>query len=307
MDRREFLKKSLIAGGIAGASLFFKSPQKIYSQSLDKANPFPDLVAIKGGEPDMMFDMGIKTLGGISNFVKKGQTVVIKPNIGWNRTPEYGATTNPLLIKRIIEHCKVAGAKKIYVFDNPCDFWEDTYKNSGIEKASKEAGADVVPADSASYYSSVEIKNAKLLKRVKVHELILNSDVFINVPILKEHGSSRLTIAMKNLMGIVYDRGFYHSNGLHQCIADFCLYRKPDLNVVDAYYVMMKNGPRGRTGADTATMKYQLLSKDIVAIDAAAAKIFGVDPSDIPYIKMANDMNIGNMNLDKLNIKRIAV
>ena len=241
------MKKGLITGGIVSASLFIKNPQKIFSQTKDKASPFPDLVAIKGGEPQEMFDMGIKALGGISNFVKKGQTVVIKPNIGWNRTPEIGATTNPLLIKRIIEHCKEAGAKKIYVFDNPCDFWEDTYKNSGIEKASKDAGAVVAPANSSSYFNNVEIKNAVLLKNVKVHELILSSDVFINVPILKQHGSSRLTIAMKNLMGIVYDRGFYHSNGLHQCIADFCLFKKPDLNVVDAYYVMLKNGPRGRS------------------------------------------------------------
>ena len=305
MDRREFIKTSLIAGGITGAGLIFKGPQALFSQTKMNQNTFPDLIAVKGGEPDKMFDIGIQALGGIQNFVKKGQSVVIKPNIGWNRPPEYGANTNPLLIKRIIEHCINAGAKKVYVFDNSCDFWEDCYKNSGIEKAAKDAGATVVPAFAKSYYNNVEIKNGKILKNALVHELILSSDVFINVPIIKHHGGARMSLSMKNLMGAIYDRGFYHSNGLQQCIADFMLFKKPDLNVIDGYYVMMRNGPRGLSKNDVTNMKYQILSKDPVAADAASAKIFGVEPADVPHIKIANDMNIGNMNLDKLNIKRL--
>ncbi len=203
MDRREFIKKSLILGGITGASFFINKGKSLFSQS----NSYPDLVAIKGGEPEIMFDKAIKELGGMGAFVKKGQTVVIKPNIGWNRTVEYGANTHPKLVSRIIEHCKAAGAKKIYVFDNPCDYWELTYKNSGIEKAAKDAGATVVPGDSEKYYQSVKVPDGKILRNVRVHELIMDSDVFINVPILKDHGSSRLTIAMKNLMGAVIRMG----------------------------------------------------------------------------------------------------
>jgi uncharacterized protein (DUF362 family) len=305
MDRREFLKKTLIAGGIAGAGLLFKGGSSLFSQTPAKGNVLVDLVAIKGGEPAAMFDLGIKALGGMQAFVKKGQTVVVKPNIGWNRTPEYGANTSPALVKRIIEQCYNAGAKKVYVFDNSCDFWEDCYKNSGIERAAKDGGATVAPANSKSYYQLVDIKDAKILKSTMVHELILSSDVFINVPVIKHHGSSRLTLAMKNLMGIVYDRGFYHSNGLSQSIADFCLYRKPDLNVIDGYTVLTKNGPKGRNPADVITPKYQILSRDIVAADSAAAKVFGVEPADIPHIKIADEMKLGTMNLDKLNIKRL--
>ena len=240
-------------------------------------------------------------------MLERGQKVVIKPNIGWNRTVEFGATTHPKLIKRIIEHCKEAGAKKIYVFDHPCDYWERAYKTSGIEQAAKEAGAIVVPSGDEKYYQKVKVPKGKRLKETKVHELILDSHVFINVPILKSHSSTRLTIAMKNLMGAIWDRGFYHGNGLEQCIADFCTYRKPDLNIVDAYYVMMKYGPSAGTPEVVNNMKYQLISKDIVAIDAAAAKIFGMEPKEVSHIKIASDMEIGNIDLDKMNIKRLTI
>jgi uncharacterized protein (DUF362 family) len=109
---------------------------------------------------------------------------------------------------------------------------------------------------------------------------------------------------MKNLMGNVWDRGYWHSNDLHQCISDFTSFRKPDLTVVDAYYVMKKNGPRGVSNDDVITMKSQIISTDIVAADAAAAKLFGADPEKIDHIRIANEMKLGTMNLDKLSIFR---
>jgi uncharacterized protein (DUF362 family) len=137
--------------------------------------------------------------------------------------------------------------------------------------------------------------------------LILGSDVFINVPILKSHSSTRITVAMKNLMGDVWDRGAWHANDLHQCIADYASYRKPTLNVVDAYLVMKRNGPRGVSVEDVATMKAQLLSSDMVAIDVAGTKLFGLEPENIRYIELAAARNVGRKDLDKLNIKRIAL
>jgi uncharacterized protein (DUF362 family) len=131
--------------------------------------------------------------------------------------------------------------------------------------------------------------------------------VFINVPILKNHSSTKLTAAMKNLMGAVWDRGFWHRNDLHQCIADFAPVRKPDLNVVDAYYVMKQNGPRGVSIDDVVMMKAQLLSTDMVVADVAAAKLYGATPDDIPYIRMAAAQNVGRKDLDKLSIKKITV
>jgi uncharacterized protein (DUF362 family) len=252
-----------------------------------------------------MFDKAIESLGGMKNFVKKNQTVVVKPNIGWDTSPQRGATTNPDLVKRIIEHCFSAGAKTVYVFDNTCDNWNKCYENSGIQKAVKDAGGKIVPANSESNYQEVDVKNGKKLKKTKVHELILSSDVFINVPVLKCHDSAVITAAMKNNMGIVWDRGYWHRNDLNQCIADFAAYRKPDLNVVDAYRVMTKRGPRGVSEEDLVLMKSLILSKDIVAVDAAAAKLFGAEPANVSYIRLAHDAGLGTMDLTKLSINRI--
>jgi uncharacterized protein (DUF362 family) len=266
-----------------------------------------DMVAIKGGEPDIMFDKALASLGGMKQFVKPNQTVVIKPNIGWDTTPERAANSNPILIGRIVEHCKMAGAKTVYVFDNTCNEWTRCYKNSGIEDAVKKAGGTMVSGDSEKYYHPVEIKQGKKLKNAKVHELILESDVFINVPVLKNHGGATLSVSMKNLMGVVWDRGFWHDNDLHQCIADFATFKKPTLNVVDAYRVMKRNGPRGVSVADVVTMKYQLIGTDMVAVDAASAKVFGLEPGKIKHIPLAEAMGAGTTNLESLKINRITL
>jgi uncharacterized protein (DUF362 family) len=203
--------------------------------------------------------------------------------------PELAANTNPLLVKRIIEHCFKAGAKEVYVFDHTMDNWANTYKNSGIEKAAKSAGAKVVPANSEKYYQSIEIPGGVKLKSAKVHEILLDTDVFINVPILKDHNSTRMTACLKNNMGLVWDRGFWHSNNLHQCIADYALFeKKPALNIIDCYNVMVKHGPQGVSKEDLVLMKSQIITTDWVAGDTAAAKMLGVDPQKIDYIPIEN-------------------
>lgn len=305
MNRRDFFKKSSYAG--IAAYTFFSFGNKLtgFANTKIHDSKLYDLVAIKGGEPDSMFDEAIKSLGGMKKFVKPNQSVVIKPNIGWDTSPERAANTNPKLVRQIVKHCFDAGAKDVYVFDHTCDNWTSCYTNSGIEKAAKDAGAKVVTGNSERYYQKVTVPNGKRLQETTVHELILDTDVFINVPVLKNHGGAGLTISMKNLMGVVWDRRFWHRNDLHQCIADFPTFKRPDLNIVDAYYVMKKNGPRGVSEADILTLKSQIISTDIVAADAAAAKLFGIEPKEIEYIKIADAMKIGKMDLSKLNINRI--
>ncbi len=304
-SRRDFLKTGLLFSAVATGSLLVQKPRSLLAQQAGGGSP--DLVAVRNGEPDRMFDKAIAAYGGMGEFVRRGNTVVVKPNIAWNSEPEGGANTNPVLVKRIIEHCFDAGARKVYVFDHPVSYWKNTYSSSGIEKAAKSAGALVVPAHSNSYYQKVRVPGGRVLKEVEVHELILEADVFINVPVLKHHSSTRLTMAMKNLMGAVWDRGYYHRNGLHQCIADFCLFRKPDLNVLDAYRVMLRHGPGYAGPSDIQLRKNLLLSRDIVAIDTAGAKLHDDDPNDIGYIRYGESQNIGTTRLERLTIERIVL
>jgi len=304
MTRKEFLEKSVKAIGAIALSKMVTLETKLFGQSISN---YPNLVAVRSGEADEMFDVGIKALGGIERFVKKGQTVVVKPNIGWDKKPEEGANTNPKLVRRIVEACYQAGAKRVYVFDKTCDHWKNCYKNSGIQDAAESVGGIVVSANEEKDFKTVKINGAKIVPEVKVHYLILESDVFINVPILKSHRSGRVTSAMKNLMGIVWDRGIWHSKGLHQAIAEFCLYKKPDLNIVDAYRVMTDNGPRGISLSDVSILKNQFLSTDIVAVDVAAIKTLGPDPFSVNYIEYAKELRLGETDLTKLDIARLSV
>jgi len=307
MKRRDFLRNSAGFGILSGAALSLGNYDAIFAKDAGSFQMPYDLVAIKGGEAAAMFDKGIASLGGMKQFVKPNQSVVIKPNIGWDVPPERAGNTNPDLVARIVEQCKMAGAKSVYVFDNTLSEATRCYELSGIESAVKKAGGTMVSGKSESYYHQVSIPGGKRLKTAKVHELILESDVFINVPVLKNHGGTTLSIAMKNLMGVVWDRRFWHSNDLHQCIADFPTYRKPDLNIVDGYRVMKRNGPRGVSVADVMTMKYQLISKDIVAVDAASAKVFGLDPKQVKYIGLAEQAGIGKSNIEGMKVNRITI
>ncbi len=305
MDRRQFINRGIGAGIIAGTSLLWGKKTPLFGQPLPTPSQAYDLVAVKGGEPDVMFDKAIESFGGMKQFVSKGQTVVVKPNIGWDVLPERGANTNPKLVKRIIEHCFNAGAKDVFVFDHTCEYWKKCYANSGIEQAAKDAGAKVVSGETEGYYQEVAIPNGISLKQAKVHELMLSSNVIINVPVLKVHDGGKATISMKNFMGVVWDRRYWHRNNLHQCIADFSTYCKPSLNVVDAYTVMKANGPRGTSMDDVVVMKSLVMSRDIVSADAASAKLLGFDPGEIDHIRIADEMHVGKMNLSGLSINRI--
>ncbi|WP_455672140.1 DUF362 domain-containing protein [Phocaeicola sp.] len=314
MDRRDFFKTVAIAG--VAATVRLDGAMDVMAQTVKQASAGGsagyDLVAVMGGEPDEMFRRAITEIGGMGRFVKPGNKVVVKPNIGWDKTPELAGNTNPKLVTEIIKQCFAAGAKEVTVFDHTCDDWQKCYKNSGIEAAAKAAGAKVMPADQESYYREITLPRGKNLKKAKVHTALLDCDVWINVPILKNHGGAQLTMSMKNHMGIVWDRGFFHQHDLQQCIADICTLSKPAvLNVVDAYRIMKTNGPRGRSASDVVLAKGLFLSQDIVAVDTAAAKFFNqvreMPLDKVGHLEKGQSLNVGTMDIDKLKIKRIKI
>ena len=137
MNRRQFINRGIGAGVVVGTSFLLGKEHPFYSPSASTPTIPYDLVAVKGGEPELMFDKAIESFGGMKQFVSKGQSVLVKPNIGWDAVPERGADTNPKLVGRIIEHCFNAGAKEVFVFDHTCEYWVKCYKNSGIERQPK--------------------------------------------------------------------------------------------------------------------------------------------------------------------------
>ena len=312
MERRYFLKAVAITGVASTLKIVDGFEVLAQTSKATSGSAGYDLVAVMGGEPDQMFRRAITEMGGIGKYVKPGNKVTIKPNIGWDRNPELAANTNPVLISEIIRQCLKAGAKEVIVFDHTCDDWRKCYKNSGIEDAVIAAGGKMIPGHDESYYREIKLPRGVNLKTTKIHQAILDSDVWINVPILKNHGGAKMSIAMKNLMGIVWDRRYFHNNNLQQCIADCStLAKKPTLNVVDAYRLMKSNGPQGKSLGDVVTSRGLFISTDIVAVDTAATKFFNqvsaMPLETVEYIGKGETLKIGTTQLEKLNIKRIKI
>lgn len=310
MKRKDFIQK----GTLAGTAMLFglDGISKVFSENGLTIAKAPDLVAVMGGEPVVMLEKALQSLGGIGRYVKKGQKIVIKPNIGWDRVPEISANTNPQLVGALVKKCLQAGASKVTVFDNTCDNWQKCYRSSGIADAVKVAGGVMMPADTESYFQDVSLPRGVKLKSTKIHKALIEADAWINVPVLKNHGGAKITCCMKNYMGIVWDRRFFHRNDLPQCIADVCTWAKrPVLNIVDAYRVIRKNGPKGTGAGDVSVLKTLIASSDIVASDTAAVNFFNqvetMPLSSVTYIAKAQEHRIGTSDLSRLNIARIRV
>jgi len=217
-----------------------------------------------------------------------------------------GANTHPEIVGRLVAMCFAAGAKSVSFFDNTCAKpWDVVYANSGIEKAAKDAGATIVNGTDRSLYREVEIPGGVTLKKAKVHALVLDSDVFINAPVLKHHGGALMTACMKNLMGVIWERGAYHRTDLHQCIADFLTLKKPTLNILDAYHPMVRNGPQGKSVADVVEMRRLFASTDVVAIDSAGAQLLGHGQDEVTHVKIGAEMKLGIADLKHVDVRSI--
>ena len=300
IPRRKFLK----IAGIAGAAMTgFGSVPGALSAS-EKSIPGIDLAVVQNSDPATLVRTAIDMLGGISKFVKKGNVVVVKPNIGWDRVPEQAATTNPEVVAEIVRLCKQAGASKVKIFDRTCNQAKRCYVRSKIEKIARQAGADVSHIYQQKF-QKVKIPNGKELKSWEFYRDALKADVFINVPIAKHHSLSRVTLGLKNMMGILGgNRGKIH-NHFDVKIVDINTVIKPQITIIDAVRILMNNGPQGGNLSDVKQMDMIIAGVDPVASDAYGATLFGLKPDDLGYLKEAHSRGLGKMELDRLKIERV--
>ncbi|MFA5065879.1 MAG: DUF362 domain-containing protein [Dehalococcoidia bacterium] len=322
--RREFLKYALAGLGAILASRFISacsSPQAAPSPPQTPPAPgtptaegtrpsavkYPDLVVVRGGEPETLARKAIDLLGGIKRFVKKGDNVIIKPNIGpAMRTYEYAATTNPWLVAAVTSMCLEAGAGRVRVMDKPFSGTaESGFLNSGIREEVEKAGGEI-ELMSRFKYASTDIPLGRDIKKWDIYQDILKADVLINMPIAKHHSASRLTLGMKNLMGVVNMAQLFHLN-LGQRIADLASRVRPTLTIIDAIRILTANGPTGGDLNDVRKLDTVIAGTDMVAVDSYATSLFGLRPDDIPHIKIATEMGLGSSDLNKLDIKEITL
>jgi uncharacterized protein (DUF362 family) len=297
MDRRTFLKTAAI--GSIGLSLPVVDPLNALA-----AQPSPDIVVVNGPTPEKLVRAAVDALGGIKRFISKGDVVVVKPNIGWDRVPEQAGNTNPEVVAAVVKLCYEAGAKKVKVFDRPVNDPRRCYIQSGIEPAAKAAGADVTHMDDRKF-KEMPI-NGLALKSWPLYSEIFEADKVINVPIAKHHGLAKLTMSMKNWMGMMGgSRRVIHQN-LDESLVDLAMKAKPALTILDAVRILTGNGPQGGDLKDVKKIDTVIAGIDQVAIDAYGATLFGMHGKDLGYVRMAAEHKFGVMDLGKLNIKKIS-
>ncbi len=306
-DRRDFLKAAAVAGGAAQAgllapALLWAAPPALAIARYKTSPTAPDGIA---EEARRLTRAAIDALGGMQRFVSKGQTVWIKPNIGWDRRPEQAATTNPDVVATLVQMCYQAGAKRVLISDNPCNSAQRTFPRSGIQQAAEKAGAQVFLMDERKFKKMA--LNGRVLKEWPIYADAVESDVFINVPIVKHHSLTKVTLGMKNLMGVaggVRER-FHQSTEL--TLPDLAAFLKPKLVVLDALRVLTGSGPTGGSLSDVKRKETIVAGVDQVAVDAYGATLLGRKPQEIEHIVEAGRRGLGNINFDALSPRLIEV
>lgn len=297
MNRRQFLQKTATAGiGLTVSNGL---------ANLLEAAPAPkiDLVVAQGPSPAQITRMAIDGLGGIRKFISRGDIVVVKPNMGWDRLPEQAANTNPEVLAEVVRLCVEAGAKKVKVFDHPVNDARRCYVQSGIAAAARAAGAEISYMDDRKF-KDMEIKGIAL-KSWPLYTEIIEADRVINVPIAKHHSLSRLTLSMKNWMGIMGGSRDRIHQKIDESLVDLAMKVKPTLTVLDAVRILVKNGPQGGDLRDVKRLDTVIAGVDQVAIDSYGATLFGLKGSDLGYVRVGQKAGLGIMDLSQLAIRKV--
>jgi uncharacterized protein (DUF362 family) len=275
------------------------------AQEGESEYPGADHLVISGGtDPDTVMEKGLQALGGIGRFVKKGHLVVIKPNFSVTARAEQACTTNPVLVAALVKKCLGAGAREVRVIDHTFTNGAMCLENSGIRKHGEAAGARVYVTNTLNdrYYTEVKM-NGQVLRLAHYSKDVLDADLFINFPILKHHATTKLTMGLKNMMGLVWDRGFFHSTDLHRCIAELTAFKKPHLIIMDALRGITNNGPGGP--GTIRAYDQVVFGFDPVAVDAYGAQLFGLEPQNIHHLRIAGEMQLGQMQWDRLEVLKV--
>jgi uncharacterized protein (DUF362 family) len=311
-SRKDFLRGIFATAGIAPLAKAVVTP--VAAAAAEKLKPRVkravktncDLAVVKGADPAAITRKAIEALGGMGRFVRKGDVVVVKPNIGWNRAPEYAANTNPEVVAAVVKLCYAAGARKVKVFDKTCNDAAMCYANSGIPEAVKKAGGQVSHVIDSKFIPAL-FPAGSAMESWPLYRDAVECDCLINVPIAKHHGLSGLTLSMKNLMGVCGgNRGMIHVN-IDRKLAEITKFMAPDLTIIDGFRMLMRNGPSGGNLKDVKMGKTVIAGTDPVLADSYAATLFDREPGEIGHIRAAEELGVGSANIARAVIRKIVI
>ena len=296
ITRRKFLKTTAagIALGLAGTHSF-----SIAREEVD--------LAVISGDPVAATKKALEALGGISRFVKKGQRVVLKPNMSFTRTPEFGATTHPQVVATVAQACMEAGAQQVLVLDHTLHRAELCLERTGIREACKDIpGVHVLALQERKFFREIKIPQGKVLERVEVMKEVLDSPVLINIPVAKSHSATGVSMGIKGLMGLIWDREIFHSQvNMNQALADLATVIKPQLTILDATRALTSGGP----GGPGEVKKPNLI---IAGIDPVAVDSYGVSVvpwygqnfkgRQVEHLQIAHQRGLGKIDIEQSRV-----
>lgn len=313
-SRRRFLKSMAVLGGtvaldpwkaLATDEAVVESHTGPLDMTIARLATPPTAETDLAAAATRLVEQAILELGGMGRFVSKDDVVWVKPNIGWNRAPELAACTNPDVVATLVRLCLEAGAKKVKVGDNTCHSARQSYRSSGIAKAAGDAGAEIVYLD-PKRYKNMELGGQRL-KEWSLYPEIIETDLVINVPIVKHHSLSEATLCMKNYMGVIGGQRNAWHQALPECLIDITKFMKPRLCVLDAVRILTDHGPQGGNPKDVELVGTVAAGTDIVALDAFGVELLGHDPAEVKMVAKAAEAGLGEADYRKIALKEVSV
>jgi uncharacterized protein (DUF362 family) len=306
ITRRTFIKESTALGvtSILGGSIAGWIHRPAY------ATTSTDIAAVTGADYFKSTIKAVELLGGMGKFVARQSKVGLLINSPWDNPGSY---VRPDIILAVIQMCRDSGAKEIGVFKGLGDTY---WKRSRLSEKFRDAIQGITSLE--GNYTEVSIPSGRSLKSAEVAKGLFDCDVFINVPIAKDHSGIGFTGCMKNMMGLTSsstNRFFHHGSGksgwyddvdfLSQCIADVNLLRKPALCIFDGTEVLATNGPRG-PGKIIKPQKV-FAGVDRLALDVYGANLLGLKGDEIRTAQLAHEHGLGEIDLTQLRIEEVAL
>ncbi len=296
LTRREAITTLLAAGAAAIGG------RAEVLAALDAAPATAQLAVIQSPDIRAATRAAVAAIGGMSRFVSRGAVVFVKPNIGWARTPAQGANTHPDVVASVVEQCLEAGAKVVKVVDHTIDDPDRCYRRSGIQAAAEAAGAQVEHVE-ATRFRRMDLKG-RALGEWEVYPDIVEADVVINVPVVKHHSLCRMTVGMKNWLGMLGGRRADLHPRIDDVAVDCTAFFRPALTVVDASRVMIRNGPQGGSLTDVKQTDTVGATADPIAGDALGAELLAVPVADVAYLALGRERGLGTDDLSSIRVER---
>jgi uncharacterized protein (DUF362 family) len=323
ISRREFLIRAgatgaLIAGSVAGGFALwqrkhfvpgFEAPKglQLPSFAVEANKTLPSLAIAHGTDHDKVIRAAIGALGGMSRFIRKGDVVVIKPNVAFDRPPALAATTHPEALRAVARLVLEAGAARVIVADNPINSPAGCFLKSGLRGVADELNLDLAYPESNSF-APLHLDGEILRNWTFMREPFRQATKVIGVAPCKDHNLCHASMTMKNWYGLLGGRRNQFHQHIHSIVSDFALMMKPTLVVLDGINVLMKNGPTGGRLSDVKPMGTIVAGTDMVAVDSYGyTHLMERDLAELTYIHKAHDRGLGNKNWQETNHKEVQV